>query len=93
MRLKNEMIDYIAGKIASTLLHDGDIVLLDESIHLKEQIAKVICENLENEDRLNEEVEEILEEYDDEIDIHHVNYNKLFGLVKNKLVKERNIII
>ena len=93
MRLKPEMIDYLSEKIAKKIEHDEDIILLDPSISLKAIINKVITTNMESEEELNQEVHTLLETYDDEIDIHDINYNKLFGLVKSRLVKERNFII
>ena len=93
MRLKKEMIDYLAEKVADRLLHDGDIILVDKSVNLKELIHKAIYEDMEREDVLNEEIHDILEEYDDEIDIHHMNYGKLFRMVKGRIVRERNIIL
>ncbi|MBF0273940.1 MAG: DUF507 family protein [Nitrospinae bacterium] len=93
MRLKKEMIEYLAEKVANTLIKDEDIILVDNTINLKDHIIKVMVNDFEDEDNLNEEVHDILEDYDDEIDIHKINYGKVFRMVKGRLIKERNIII
>jgi len=45
------------------------------------------------EDRLNAEVRKILKQYDAEFDSGRADYQKMFVMVKSKLVKERSIIL
>ena len=45
------------------------------------------------EDRINREVREILKKYDMEIEKGRLDFRKLFELTKQKIVKERNIIL
>jgi len=63
----------------------------------EEQVLKVleelILDELMVEDRLNQEVREILKKYDAEIERGKLDYRRLFELTKQKLVKERNIIL
>jgi hypothetical protein len=62
----------------------------DEVIKLSD---KLISEELTVEDRLNDEVRGLLKKYDSEIEKGRLDYRKLFDLTKQKLVKERNIIL
>jgi hypothetical protein len=45
------------------------------------------------EDRLNEEVREFLKGHASEIEKGRLDYRRLFDLTKQKLVKERNLVL
>ena len=45
------------------------------------------------EDRLNAEVRKMLKQYDAEFDSGRADYQKMFVMVKSKLVKERSIVL
>jgi hypothetical protein len=45
------------------------------------------------EDRLNAEVRQLLKAYEQQIDQGQVDYQKMFQMVKQKLVRERGIIL
>ena len=53
----------------------------------------IILDELMVEDRLNDEVREMLKQYEREIDSKRLDYRKLFDMTKHKLVRERSIII
>jgi hypothetical protein len=52
-----------------------------------------MLEELTVEDRLNEEVREMLKKFEPEIEKGRLDYRKLFDLTKQKLVKERNLVL
>jgi len=60
---------------------------------LIEMTHDILLDELMVEDRLNEEVREILKKYESEIEGKRLDYKTLFDLTKRKLVKERNIIL
>ena len=45
------------------------------------------------EDKLNEEVRQILEAHRDEMRLNNIEYYKMFSIIKRKLVKERGLIL
>jgi hypothetical protein len=45
------------------------------------------------EDRINEEVREILKGYADEMRSTGVSYQDMFKVVKNKLVKDKKVVL
>ncbi len=93
MRLRREMIDRIAGRLSEGLTRGEYIVVDVDQKELKSFIYRVIEEDLLVEDRLNEEVKEILHTHANIIDRSNVDYSRMFNLVKNKLVRERNLIL
>lgn len=93
MRLRKKMIDYVAQTVTSSLL-DKELVTIDGSAEaLATEIKRLITDDLLVEDRLNDEVKEILRAHTDEIDRGNVDYARLFAMVKKQLVKERGLIL
>ena len=45
------------------------------------------------EEKLNEEVREILKSHSKQLEKESVNYQRMFQMVKDKLVRERGIIL
>ena len=60
---------------------------------LIEQADAIILEELMLEDRLNNEVRELLKKHETDIERNRMDYRKLFELTKQKLVKERNLVL
>ena len=92
MRLRKRQIEAISDNIAEELIQDGSIKCQDVEA-LKALVRKQIMEDLMVEDRLNEEVRQILDEHSSEIRQGSIEYHKMFRLVKEKLARERKIIL
>jgi hypothetical protein len=60
---------------------------------LIEQADAIILAELMLEDRLNNEVRELLKKHETDIERNRMDYRKLFELTKQKLVKERNLVL
>ncbi len=60
---------------------------------LIDALEKSITDELSVEDQLNAEVRKILKQYDAEFDSGRADYQKMFVMVKSKLVKERSIVL
>jgi len=60
---------------------------------LSEETEKLLLEELMAEDRLNDEVRQLLRKYETDIERGRLDYRKLFDMTKQKLVRERNIIL
>jgi hypothetical protein len=57
------------------------------------KVEQVIINEIRIEDRLNEEVRELLKGYEGQIKSGAVDYQRMFQMVKNKLAKERGVIL
>ncbi len=76
-------------------------MIMDKNLLLKQAkredislaIYAIIAEDMKLEDRLNEEVKDIMERYDSELKSGKLDYNKLFNMIKQQLIKERKLII
>ena len=93
MRMPKAWIGPMARRIADLLL-DEQMVLRDvEPKALAAAIEPIILEELMVEDIINEEVRQILREHERNIDSSNMDYRKLFEATKQKIVRERDVII
>lgn len=93
MRLKKEMIDYLASRIVGELTEKGLLDCGDDAASVTETIGSVIYSDLHVEDDLNDEVKVLLEKMGEELDKSQIDYRKMFQMVKQKLARERGIIL
>lgn len=93
MRIPKSWIPYIANNIIENLLKKGLIESTVFKEQLLEETEKLILDELMVEDRLNEEVRELLKKYETEIEKGKLDYRKLFEMMKQKLVKQRNLVL
>jgi hypothetical protein len=87
------MIKYLSDAIAVNLETKGlaDYEVPREAISAK--IAEVITADMLAEDKLNKDVEKLLNAHEAEIAKENMDYRKLFDLTKNKLAKDRGIVL
>jgi len=93
MRIPKNWIPYIANNIIENLLKKDMIELVVSKEQLLEEAEKLILDELMVEDKLNEEIRELLKKYETEIEKSKVDYRKLFEMTKQKLVKQRNLVL
>jgi hypothetical protein len=93
MRIPKSWVPALTKQIMEGLLKKGLIKLNIPEEQARVVFEELILDELMVEDRLNAEVREILKRYESEIEKGHLDYRRLFELTKQKLVKERNIIL
>lgn len=92
MRLAADEIEFIARKIVKTLVGAGKLEV-DSEPRIVELLVGVITAELSVEDRLNEEVREVLMQHSSEIERSNMSYSDMFKMVKKKLAKEKGIVL
>lgn len=92
MRLAADEIEFIARKIVKTLVSAGKLEV-DSEPRIVELLMGVISSELAVEDRLNEEVREVLLQHSSEIERSNMSYSEMFKMVKKKLAKEKGIVL
>ena len=92
MRLNSEQIEVIANRIVRGLVKREyfDVEDADETELL---VRQVISDELRVEDKLNDEVRELMREHMDRIRRADVEYHEMFKVIKARLAKERDIIL
>jgi hypothetical protein len=93
MRLRREMIQYLAQVVVRDLSDKGYIQMLAEREKVEELVRGVITEDLQVEDRLNDEVKALLRAFSNEFSRGEADYHKMFTMVKRRLVQERGLIL
>jgi len=91
MRVPKKMVEDMAAQIVQDLISRDFIAHPDQS-KLVQIVQNVILEELMVEDRIDEEVRQILSEHTNEIEAANVQYHEMFRRVKAKLQRERNLI-
>jgi len=93
MRLSKERIRHLAESLAARMEQEGHVVLTGQHKAFVELLDRAVTEELSVEDRLNAEVRQMLKAHEQEIERGNVDYHKMFTMLKQKLVRERGIIL
>jgi hypothetical protein len=92
MRLTSDEIEFIARKIVKTLVAEGKLEL-DSETRVIEAVMRVITDELMVEDRLNEEVREVLIQHASEMERSNITYTEMFKMLKKKMAREKGIVL
>jgi hypothetical protein len=92
MRLQADEIEFIARKIVKTLV-GGQHLAVDAPERVVAAIVRIVTEELQVEDRLNEEVRQRLVEHAPEMERTNITYTEMFKMMKKKMAKEKGIIL
>ena len=92
MRLTRDQVEQISQRIIRGLLKD-EMIVADDPQRAIDVLAQAFADDLEAEDRLNEEVRELLLGYSDQISQGMLNYQELFRKVKSKMARDRKLVI
>ena len=90
MLLAREFVTYISKQLVKSLT-PGTIETSSPDL-LVERIGEVISEELAVEDRLNDEVRDLLSQYSEYMRREGVSYQEMFRRIKNTLISQRKVI-
>ena len=82
----------LARKIAEDLIKQ-EMIEIPEGFDLAAQLYQVLDAEVSLEDRLNEEVRSVLNQYQDQMRQSGASYQEMFKLIKNKLARERKLVL
>jgi hypothetical protein len=90
MLLAREFVAYLSRQLVRKL--SPGVIETTSPDAVAERIAEVITEELAVEDRLNDEVRELLSQYSDYMRREGVSYQEMFRRIKNTLISQRKVI-
>ena len=90
MLLAREFVAYLSRQLVKRLI-PGTLETPTPDV-VAEKIAKVIDDELEVEDRLNDEVRDLLSQYSEYMRREGVSYQEMFRRIKNTLISQRKVI-
>lgn len=93
MRFPKTWVPLLAKRIIDNILSKNLAKTTIPRQKLLAETEEILLDELTLEDRLNDEVREILKTHTAEIEKGQLDYRKLFDLTKHKLVRERNLVL
>lgn len=92
MVLARDFVAYMSREVVRQLLANQMIEVSNPEA-LVEKVRQAMIEELTVEDRLNEEVREILSRWSEEMRRQGVSYQEMYRKVKGQLARERKLIL
>lgn len=93
MRLNKVRVHHMAISVVERLTSGGLLQIQGESAVVIQQLESAISTELQVEDRLNADVREMLKQFEREFSEGRADYQKMFTMVKQKLIKDRGLIL
>ena len=90
MLLAREFVAYISRQLVKRLT--PGIIETSTPELVTEKITEVITEELSAEDRLNDEVRDLLSQYSEYMRREGVSYQEMFRRIKNTLISQRKVV-
>ena len=92
MLLSRDYVGYVAREVVKRLVA-AQMIEARAPEALVQRIRQIMLEELTVEDRLNEEVRQILSQYADEMRRSGASYQEMYKKVKSQLARERKLIL
>jgi hypothetical protein len=92
MLLSRDFVGYMASQVTKRLLAEK-MIEAAQPVILTERIRVKMAEEMGVEDRLNEEVREILSQHADEMRRTGAAYQEMYKKVKGELARQRKLIL
>jgi len=93
MRVTEERIQSLATAVVDRLQEQELLEISGSKERLIRAVGKAVTDELSVEDRLHAEIQALLKQYDAEFQSGRADYQKMFTMVKTKLVKERGLVL
>jgi len=93
MRFPKTWVPLLAKRIIDNILSKNLAQTTIPRQKLLAETEEILLNELTLEDRLNDEVREILKTHTAEIEKGRLDYRRLFELTKQKLIRERNLVL
>ena len=92
MSLRREYVQLLSRKVVEELI-EQEMIEIPDGLDLAEQLFQVMDAEISLEDRINDEVRVLLNQYQDQMRQTGASYQEMFKLIKNKLVREKKVVL
>lgn len=93
MKLTEEQIESIVTKVINNLKEKDLIVYKADEKVVYNRMIEAFVADLKAEDRLDQEVKDMINAHSEEMDEDRVDYRKMFNMIKGRLIRERDLTI
>jgi hypothetical protein len=90
MLLAKEFVEYLGRQVAVRLA--SNMIEISNRTAVGEMLVGIVMDEMSVEDKLNDEVRTILEEYSVYMANNAISYSEMFRRIKNQLVQQRKIV-
>ena len=92
MLINRDYVSHMASEVVKQLV-EGELVEIKSPEAVTQRIRQRMMEELTVEDRLNDEVREILTQHQDEMRRTGVSYQEMYKKVKGQLARDRKLVL
>ena len=92
MALRRDYVRLLSVRVVAEL-QKQEMIGVPEGLDLAEQVFQVMDTEVNLEHRIDDEVRSLLNQYQDQMRQSGASYQEMFKLIKNKLVKERKLVL
>ena len=92
MLINRDYVSHMASEVVKQLVA-GELVEVESPDAVTQRVRQRMMEELTVEDRLNDEVREILTQHQDEMRRTGVSYQEMYKKVKGQLARDRKLIL
>ena len=94
MLLNRDYVGYMASEVIKKLAEDNLVEIKEKDLEpLITRVRQRIMEEITVEDKVNDEVRNILIQYQDEMRRTGVSYQEMFKKVKGQIARDRKLIL
>jgi hypothetical protein len=93
MRLTKEKIESLSKQLLDELKKQPEVSFKADESLINLEIKTAITADLKREDEIDLEVREILKKHMNRINLENMDYSVLFRKTKQKIIKERGLVI
>ena len=91
MKTQKQLADFLAKTIVTELVKRRKIIVKTEESKLIGSISEILLKDLQFEEEINAQVREILKEHSQQLTNANVDYNKMFNMIKKKIMEEKGL--
>lgn len=92
MRLTHRQVEFLATRVVQELVR-ADLIRTEDRDGTEARVRHAVTEELQVEDRLNDEVRDLMRTHMEQIRRADVEYHEMFKVIKSRLARERDIIL
>ena len=92
MLLARDYVGHMASEVVKKLV-EGNLIETKAAEAVTQRVRQKMMEELTVEDRLNDEVREILVQHQDEMRRTGVSYQEMYKKVKQQLARDRKLVL
>jgi hypothetical protein len=92
MLINRDYVSHMASEVVKRLI-EGELVEIKPAEAVTLRVRQRMMEELTVEDRLNDEVREILTQHQDEMRRTGVSYQEMYKKVKGQLARDRKLVL